>query len=123
MNHTQYEDKVRKQQAEDTNRMNGRHQQEENDLRQSADNELNELKQLQVCLLFGFVFFLKATMGNLKSLLGPRKMVTHLEFFLLKQYGLEEMLQPPKLKYLLWNLSTVVKAESDQLIFKLNGSG
>jgi len=45
----QYEDLVRKQQSEDTNRMLNRHHQEESDLRQSAENELIELKQLQVC--------------------------------------------------------------------------
>ena len=50
--HKQYEETVRRQQTDDTNRLLARHQQEENDLRQSAENELNELKQLQVCFVY-----------------------------------------------------------------------
>ena len=54
--HKQYEEMVRRQQTDDTNRLLARHQQEENDLKQSAENELNELKQLQVS--YDFVYLL-----------------------------------------------------------------
>lgn len=39
---------MRKQHAEDMNRLLARHQQEEADLKQSAENEATEVKQLQV---------------------------------------------------------------------------
>lgn len=43
----EFEDGVRKQHAEDMNRLLARHQQEEADLKQSAENEATEVKQLQ----------------------------------------------------------------------------